>query len=471
MNGVHDLGGMHGMGPIRHEDRESPFHEPWEGRVYALARVLRTRTGLWGLDAFRHGLEVLPAVDYFRMSYYQRWFTWMLRTLVAAGDVTQTEIETGTPANGSPRQAVLVTPEAVSSMVDRRASARRDVAVAPGFKSGQRVRARNVHPSGHTRLPRYVRGRSGVVVRDRGVFLFPTRTRICSAKNRSISTPSDFPRATSGVNKPRCAISFTSTCGTTTWSMSDPRRAEPSPLAALPSLVPDEGGRVFADPWQAQAFALTVRLSAQGHFTWKEWAAALAHELRAAADRGEPDDGSRVLRTLGSGAGTSSHFQGFDGTDGTHTHAPSPTPPVGRWTLARRPLLVGAVHGLAGSGALTALVMATIPSIWARLIYLLLFGIGSTVGMAALSGAHGLAHCPRRRSRDRRTRHLSGGRMCLDRPRSVSGGCRSSFAARSSLQFTPESGYCVFSRLSRDFTSALADSRCVCTVGNIPAAN
>src|SRR5262249_47068240 len=55
----------------------------------------------------------------------------------------------------------------------------------------------------------------------------------------------------------------------------------------------DEGGPVFAEPWQAQAFALALKLSAQGHFTWKEWAAALAAELKAAADRGEPDDGSR----------------------------------------------------------------------------------------------------------------------------------------------------------------------------------
>jgi len=64
-------------------------------------------------------------------------------------------------------------------------------------------------------------------------------------------------------------------------------------LAALPRLPRDEGGPVFAEPWQAQAFALAVKLSAQGHFTWKEWAATLAAELRAAADRGEPDDGSR----------------------------------------------------------------------------------------------------------------------------------------------------------------------------------
>ena len=72
-----------------------------------------------------------------------------------------------------------------------------------------------------------------------------------------------------------------------------PQIPQPEVLAALPRLPRDEQGPVFAEPWQAQAFALAVRLSAQGHFTWKEWAAALAEELKAAADRGEPDDGSR----------------------------------------------------------------------------------------------------------------------------------------------------------------------------------
>ena len=63
-------------------------------------------------------------------------------------------------------------------------------------------------------------------------------------------------------------------------------------LAAVPKLPRDGGGPVFAEPWQAQAFALAVKLSEQGHFTWKEWAAVLADELKAAAERGEPDDGS-----------------------------------------------------------------------------------------------------------------------------------------------------------------------------------
>ena len=64
-------------------------------------------------------------------------------------------------------------------------------------------------------------------------------------------------------------------------------------LAALPRIPRDDGGPIFAEPWQAEAFALAVRLSAQGHFTWKEWASTLADELKAAATLGEPDDGSR----------------------------------------------------------------------------------------------------------------------------------------------------------------------------------
>jgi nitrile hydratase accessory protein len=64
-------------------------------------------------------------------------------------------------------------------------------------------------------------------------------------------------------------------------------------LNALPRIPRDEDGPVFAEPWQAQAFAMAVRLSEQGHFTWKEWAAVLAAELKAAEDRGEPDDGTR----------------------------------------------------------------------------------------------------------------------------------------------------------------------------------
>ncbi len=72
----------------------------------------------------------------------------------------------------------------------------------------------------------------------------------------------------------------------------NPPNAEIAEPTNLPGLPKDEGGPVFAEPWQAQAFGLAVTLSRQGHFTWKEWAATLAGELKAAADRGEPDDGT-----------------------------------------------------------------------------------------------------------------------------------------------------------------------------------
>jgi len=173
MNGVHDMGGMQDMGTIVHEQREPAFHAPWEGRVYAMSRVLRARGGKWNLDAFRHGIELLPPADYLRMSYYERWFAWILGKLVATGDVTQAEIDAGHPAPGSPAATPFVTRQTVAAMVAKRAPSRRDVPAVAHFKAGQRIRARNIHPPGHTRLPRYVRGKAGVIVRDRGVFLFP----------------------------------------------------------------------------------------------------------------------------------------------------------------------------------------------------------------------------------------------------------------------------------------------------------
>jgi len=173
MNGVHDMGGMHGMGAIRPEAREPAFHAAWEGRVYALSRVLRARGGQWNLDAFRHGIERLPPADYLRMSYYERWFAWLLGKLVATGDASQAEGDSGQVAAASPKATPFVTKQNVSAMIARRASSHRAVPVVARFKSGQQVRARNIHPSGHTRLPRYVRGKVGVILRDRGVCLFP----------------------------------------------------------------------------------------------------------------------------------------------------------------------------------------------------------------------------------------------------------------------------------------------------------
>jgi nitrile hydratase len=173
VNGVHDLGGMHGMGPIHHEKNEPVFHEPWEGRVYAITRVVRAGGGRQNLDNSRHQLELLPPAEYLRMSYYERWFARLANQLVKNEVVTRAELESGRPAAGSAKATPAVTADKVPALVTRRNSARRDVAASPKFRVGQRVRARNINPTGHTRLPRYARGRTGVVVRDHGVFVFP----------------------------------------------------------------------------------------------------------------------------------------------------------------------------------------------------------------------------------------------------------------------------------------------------------
>jgi nitrile hydratase subunit beta len=173
VNSIHDMGGMHGMGTIEPEEHEPVFHHRWEGRVYALSRVLRPRGGLWNLDANRYGIERFSPGDYLRMTYYERWLAWITATLVATGTATTAEIESGHPAPGVAKEKPSLTADAVPAMVAQRASARRNIMVAPRFTTGQKVRARNMHPAGHTRLPRYVRGKIGVVEVDRGVFVFP----------------------------------------------------------------------------------------------------------------------------------------------------------------------------------------------------------------------------------------------------------------------------------------------------------
>ena len=173
MNGVHDMGGMHGMGPIDHEKNEPVFHAPWEARTYAITRVLRAGGGRQNLDNSRHLLELLPPAEYLRMTYYEKWLARLINQLITNGVATREEIESGTPAPGSPKATPAVTAAMVPALVTRRNSARRNAPARPQFKVGQRVRARNIHPTGHTRLPRYARGKLGLVVRDHGVFLFP----------------------------------------------------------------------------------------------------------------------------------------------------------------------------------------------------------------------------------------------------------------------------------------------------------
>jgi nitrile hydratase subunit beta len=172
MNGVHDMGGQHGMGPVQYEKNEPVFHAPWEGRVWALNRA----TGAlrkWNLDAFRHDIELLPPVDYLRMSYYERWLTRSEASVVKYGLVTREEMETGKAAPGSTKATPALTLATSSRWLNRGIASSNDPGVPPLFAVGESVRARNIHPTGHTRLPRYARGKTGIVARDHGVYIFP----------------------------------------------------------------------------------------------------------------------------------------------------------------------------------------------------------------------------------------------------------------------------------------------------------
>jgi nitrile hydratase len=172
MNGVHDMGGMHGMGPIQEEKNEPVFHHLWEGQVFALRRAMGA-WGKWNIDALRHQVELVPPADYLRMSYYERQLEAFLVLLAKHGFISPAEIEAGKPAPGSPVAVPALTTQKAAMVIAKGVSTSRDLSMAPRFQAGQRVRARNINPVGHTRLPRYARGKIGTVDRDHGVFVFP----------------------------------------------------------------------------------------------------------------------------------------------------------------------------------------------------------------------------------------------------------------------------------------------------------
>jgi nitrile hydratase beta subunit len=172
MNGVHDMGGMQGFGPIRPEENEPVFHAAWEGRVLAMNMAIAV-WGKFGVDNRRYVRELIPPAEFLTMSYYQIWYTGLISNMLDAGMVTRVEIDSGKPARGTPKLTPPLTAALEPSFFAKGAPKTRDVAAIPKFQTGQRVRARNINPPTHTRLPRYARGKLGVVERDHGVFVFP----------------------------------------------------------------------------------------------------------------------------------------------------------------------------------------------------------------------------------------------------------------------------------------------------------
>jgi nitrile hydratase subunit beta len=175
MDGIHDMGGIDGFGSVDPEPDEPVFHASWEGRVLAMNRAMGA-SGTWTIDMGRYGIESLPPHVYLASSYYERWFLRLERMLVQHRLVDADEIASGHALRRG--RTLKHGPFTVANVerVLRRRPFGRPAPAAARFKVGDRVRARNIHPRSHTRLPRYVRGHVCVVERLHGAHVFPDAT-------------------------------------------------------------------------------------------------------------------------------------------------------------------------------------------------------------------------------------------------------------------------------------------------------
>lgn len=185
MDGVHDLGGMHGFGPVRPEPDEPVFHTDWERRVLAVT-LATGALGRWSIDRSRFTREQLPPATYLSSSYYEIWLRALERLLVQSGLLTRQDLPEparaqlgdtaptppGTSASADESSAhaaaQAVTWPALRASLDAGTPYTREIATAPAFTVGDRVRTAGDHPAQHTRLPRYARDKVGVVVAVRG---------------------------------------------------------------------------------------------------------------------------------------------------------------------------------------------------------------------------------------------------------------------------------------------------------------
>jgi nitrile hydratase len=171
VNGIHDLGGMHGFGPVDRDPDEPPFHGRWEAAVVAIMRATRGAR-VYNIDEFRHAIERMPAARYLASTYFERWLDGILRILDEKGVVTAAEMDARTGAPETPRAPLA--PAAVDHTAMQHSDSPFRTTTAPSrFAPGDAVVGRNVHPTGHTRLPRYARGKRGVIAAVRGYHVFP----------------------------------------------------------------------------------------------------------------------------------------------------------------------------------------------------------------------------------------------------------------------------------------------------------
>ena len=172
MNGAHDMGGMQGFGPINPEPEatEPVFHAEWERPVFALTLACGM-LGKWNIDMSRHARERQLPADYLRNSYYETWFAGLNTLLLDAGLATRQELETGQMVDPASDIQAPDRDQAVK-ILEKGGPTLMDTPIAQDYQVGDRVRVVNAHPAGHTRMPRYVRGRVGVIDHYNGVHVF-----------------------------------------------------------------------------------------------------------------------------------------------------------------------------------------------------------------------------------------------------------------------------------------------------------
>ena len=175
MNGGHDLGGMHGLGPVdpEPESEEPVFHAEWERRAFAL-NLATGFLGKWNIDQGRHARERQHPADYLRNTYYENWLAGLETLLVEAGLVTPEELESGV-AEGRAEDVRVLLGENVEEALSKGGPVTMDIPLEVSFRAGDRVRVININPLGHTRAPRYARGKVGTVALDHGVHIFADR--------------------------------------------------------------------------------------------------------------------------------------------------------------------------------------------------------------------------------------------------------------------------------------------------------
>jgi nitrile hydratase subunit beta len=183
MDGIHDLGGREGFGPIDVHEPQEPFHEPWEARVLGIVRAM-SRPADWSIDWFRHCRELIDPVDYLSRPYYDQWLQTYAAMLVNSGVATVEELAAGIATSPAPGLPPPMAPADVAAA--KKAVTRFDrEAGPPAFRVGDAVRAHDHGTAGHTRLPAYVRGRAGRIEACHGAHVLPD----ASARGESRAEP------------------------------------------------------------------------------------------------------------------------------------------------------------------------------------------------------------------------------------------------------------------------------------------